>query len=518
MSNTALKTRLTKAKQRASIAHYKSVEQAQKNRLKGLKAGYDSIKAHPQRRTILPENDKTEDQQLEKQDRLKAIATARNMVRNYPLVKGMIARFCDCIIGPGSKLKIKTQDKEADRKVEDWFNKVWALPQVCDGRKRMDLWSYQRAVLERCLVDGESIVWFDEKGGQMFGFEADQLATPTDWQSPTTRTGSKTRFAVDGIVTDRFGMPTDFIISPTGKRNVKTNQTMSFKADRILHLAEFRRFRQVHGISMILHSAGLLTDLQDYMRSDLLSSKAAAKFAMWTTKKDALEFEGVRTGNDIDVEGTGDDTPTGGTSAALTEATNYERLEEITGGAFEYLNPGEAIGVIKPERPNQAFADYVRAATRFIGSGNSLPLEMVLLDFSQTNYSSARAAILLAWMTMLSIGGWFDINFNTPMAMRALRWGEKNRGLVLPEGWETGMKFTHPKLPEIDRVKAVRSQTEALEANTTTLRDELEDWEDTQEQRGREIELQKKLGLINTGNETSEADDEQTENNQSATS
>ncbi len=495
VSNTPLDARLLKARKRAAIARANSIEQAEKNRLKVLKFGYDSIKAHPQRRTILPEYNKTEDQQLEKANRLLAIATARNMDRNYPRVKGMLARISDCIIGAGSRLNLKTEDTEADRKVENWFNKVWALPAVCDGRKRMDLWSYQRAVLKRWFVDGESIVWFDERGGQMFGFEADQLVSPSDWKAKKDKKGNALEYLTDGIVTDKFGKPTSFFISPTGNRNVKKDKLMSFKAAKILHVAEFGRFRQVHGISMILHSAGMLTDLQDYMRSDLLSSKAAAKFAMWTTRLDAAEFEGVRTGNDIDVEGTGDDAPTGSTSAALSDPASYNRLEELTGGNFEYLNPGEKIGVIKPERPNQAFADYVRAATRIIGAGNSLPLEMILLDFSQTNYSSARAAILLAWITMDAIASWFDINFNAPVATRALRWGEANDDLILPEGWEMGMKFVHPQFPEIDRVKAVTARQIALENNTTTLRDELPDWEETLEQRAQEKKKQEELGL-----------------------
>ena len=451
MSNTTLDDKLLKANKKAKLAQAKSIEQSEKNRLKLLKAGYDAIKSHPQRRPIVVENLKTEDDHLSKMDRIKSISAARNMVRNFSLVKSMIARHKDCIIGTGCKLRLKTKDKDKDKAVEEWFNKKWATAAACDGRKRMDLWSYQRAVFERWEVDGESIIWFDDKGGQMFGFEADQLTSPSDWQ------GKKGEKIVDGIVVDRFGVPKSYIVSPDGNQNSTMGKVMNFKADKILHVAEFNRFRQTHGISMILHSAGLLTDLQDYMKSDLLSSKAAAKFAMFVKRNDAMKFEGARTGNDIDVEGTGDDAPTGGTSAALTAASSYNRLEQITGGAFEYLQPGEDIGVIKPERPNQAFADYVRAATRFIGAGNSLPLEMVLMDFSQTNYSSARAAILLSWLTMNAIASWFDINFNIPVAMRALKWGVENDGLELPDGWEMGMTFSHPKMPEIDRLKAVKA-------------------------------------------------------------
>ena len=517
MSGRSLDDRVKIAGKRAKLATLKRVEQVEKNRQKVAKFAYDAIRTHPQRRAIEVVNKKSEDEILKKQDRLKAISMARDMARNFPIVKSIIARQVDCIIGPGSRLKIKTDDAEGDKEVERWFNKIWAQAAVCDGRKRMDLWSYQRAVFMEWFTTGESIVWFDESGGQMFGFEADQLTTPSDWKALKTPEGAAIQFILDGIVTDRLGAPTDYIISPTGDQHKPLKDLMSFKASVIIHVAEFFRFRQAHGVSRILHSGGQLVDQQDYIRADLLSSKAAAKFAMWVQKKDALEFEGARTGNDIDVEGTGDETPTGSTSVALTEASSYNRLEQLTGGAMEYLEPGESIGVIKPERPNQAFADYVNATTRIIGAGNSLPLEMTLLDFSKTNYSSARAAILISWLSMAATASWFDINFNIPVAMRALKWGEANDNLTLPKGWEKGMKFTHPKMPEIDRLKAVNAQNGALAAGTTTYSEENEDWEQTFEQMKREQDKAAELGLTLTLpqlQDTKDAEENDNETNQ----
>jgi len=496
----SIKEQVKRTKAREQIAKSKYQAEVYRRRARILELGYDAIKSHPQRRSIVPENKKTEDEQFTGTDRVKSITMARDLVRNHPLILGMVNRIIDCVMGAGSRLQLKTKDAEKDKVVENWFNEDWAAREVCDGRTRMDLWSYQRAIFERWYVDGESLVWFDERGGQMFGFEADQFCTPSDI-IPTLTKGWA---CVDGIIVDRFGTPRKYVIHPTGQTSAFKKDCMIYNANRILHVATFRRFRQTHGVSRIIHSGGMSTDLLDYIKSDLLSSKAAAKFAMYVKRVNALEFEGVRTGNDIDVEGTGDDAPDGGTSEALDEATSYNRLEEITGGAFEYLNPGEDIGVVKPERPNNAFGDYVRAVIRIIGAGNSLPLEMVLLDFSQTNYSSARAALLLAWITIKRISGWFDITFNKPIAIKALQWGVDNKGLILPEGWEKSMKFSHPKLPEIDRLKTENARTVALQNNTTTLRDETDDWEDNVEQRQREKE---KIGESDEPEEPEEPDE-----------
>ncbi len=182
MSGKTLDDRLASASKKAELAKLKRVEQVEKNRLKVAKFGYDSIRTHPQRRAIVQVNEKTEDEILEKQERLKAISMARDMARNFPIVKSIIARQVDCIIGPGSRLKMKTDNANADKETEHWYNKHWAQAAICDGRKRMDLWSYQRAVFIEWFTTGESVVWFDEKGGQMFGFEADQLTTPIDWK------------------------------------------------------------------------------------------------------------------------------------------------------------------------------------------------------------------------------------------------------------------------------------------------------------------------------------------------
>nr|WP_255697570.1 phage portal protein [Pseudacidovorax sp. NFM-22] len=58
---------------------------------------------------------------------------------------------------------------------------------------------------------------------------------------------------------------------------------------------------------------------------------------------------------------------------------------------------GAKVSSFTPGRPNAAFEAFMLAVLRHIAAGLNLPYELLLKDFSKTNYSSARAALLEAW-------------------------------------------------------------------------------------------------------------------------
>lgn len=50
-----------------------------------------------------------------------------------------------------------------------------------------------------------------------------------------------------------------------------------------------------------------------------------------------------------------------------------------------------------PGRPSTGYVEYMQGIAREIGTGLGLPYELFARDFSETNYSSARAALIEAW-------------------------------------------------------------------------------------------------------------------------
>jgi capsid protein len=55
--------------------------------------------------------------------------------------------------------------------------------------------------------------------------------------------------------------------------------------------------------------------------------------------------------------------------------------------------PGDKVSPFTPSRPNSGYGQFVENVLRHIGAGLNIPFELLMKDFSKTNYSSARAAL-----------------------------------------------------------------------------------------------------------------------------
>ena len=65
---------------------------------------------------------------------------------------------------------------------------------------------------------------------------------------------------------------------------------------------------------------------------------------------------------------------------------------KLEGGSIIPIFPGDKVAPFTPSRPNSAYGSFVENLLRHIGTGLNIPYELLLKDFSKTNYSSARSA------------------------------------------------------------------------------------------------------------------------------
>ncbi|MHC1791801.1 phage portal protein [Solidesulfovibrio sp.] len=107
-------------------------------------------------------------------------------------------------------------------------------------------------------------------------------------------------------------------------------------------------------------------------------------------------------------------TAMGGTGEGYDQATKkfYQR---VSPGQFLYLNEGEEANVLQSNRPGNNFDGFFRLILRSIGAAAGVPYEQLLKDFSQTNYSSARAALLEFWRVCTEYRQWFVRQFCDPI-------------------------------------------------------------------------------------------------------
>ncbi len=84
---------------------------------------------------------------------------------------------------------------------------------------------------------------------------------------------------------------------------------------------------------------------------------------------------------------------------SLQNVSEFHKASKIryNGVQIPHLFPGEKFELKTPQHPTAAFASFEEAVLRYVSSGFNLTYEQLSRDYSKTNYSSARAAMLETW-------------------------------------------------------------------------------------------------------------------------
>jgi lambda family phage portal protein len=135
-----------------------------------------------------------------------------------------------------------------------------------------------------------------------------------------------------------------------------------------------------------------LRDLDEYEEAELVRKKIEACFAAFVTTGD-----GSRT--------LAPSTTDTGSDGKVT------RTETVSPGMIEYLRPGEEVTFGSPAN-SAGYGDYTRTQLHAIAAGAGVTYEQLTGDFSQVNYSSARAG-MLEFRELVEIFRWI---YFVPMA------------------------------------------------------------------------------------------------------
>jgi lambda family phage portal protein len=193
----------------------------------------------------------------------------------------------------------------------------------------------------------------------------------------------------------------------------------------------------------------------------------------------------------------------GGDPNKYIQAKNEYRVQ-LEGGTFIPLYPGDKMQPFLPARPAAQFSAFVESVSRQIGVALGLPYELLIKDFSKTNYSSARAALLEAWRFFSVRRAWLAASWAGPVYRL---WLEEavNAGLVdAPNFYENQAYYCRSKWIGmgkgwVDPVKEAEAAQLRMQSMLSTLEKECaeqgEDWNEVIEQRALENARLEELGL-----------------------
>ena len=440
----------------------------------------------------------------------------RNIVRELILgnsyASAAVRRIVTNVVGrgimPQSHLQADTTESEPFRKPPGWrpigeaeaarfqnaAEDLWGeFAETSDVAGRQTFYEQQDTVEEALTTDGEILVHLPalEPRGRPLPFgveliECDRLVTPMDqWSNGNIR---------DGVEIDpATGAPIAYHVTdyqPGDSLGVlnfgKTRRIPRFDENgwpRMLHLFRARRPGQTRGYSDYAPCLDVFEDLHRYWEAELVASRVAACYCGFVKSPYAGEYQ----------QNAGQPAPEGG-----------GRIEDMEPGRIWYGMPGEEITFGSPLRPNAQFGPFTEILLRAIGVCHGLPLELIALDFSKTNYSSARASLLEARRTFQSKQGFQVGRLGKPVWGLVLRHGIMLGRLQAP-GFAARQRdylasfWTPPCWGWVDPVKEELASRESIRSFLSTHAEELaaqgRDMDQTFEQCAREHKRLKQLGL-----------------------
>ena len=303
------------------------------------------------------------------------IEKARDMDRNDSLVGQTVTRAVDNIIQDGFTLEPQTGDAVLDRDLYDRWQE-WAIsPDACDAQAEFTFHDFERFNCRAMLVDGDIIeVGTDE--GTLQAWEAHQIRTFTQREN-----------TIFGVEMNQFRKRISYwlIADPINPHRSKSQEVqLPVWSDegyrQIFHTYNPRRMTQTRGITAfapIFAVAGMREDIDFAM---LVQRQVASCFAIFRKRQFIPEAPHL--------------TPSYGESTTEITGTGETRyIENIAPGMEIIGQPGEELQGFSPDIPGAGYEFQLKTILQTIGVNLGLPLCLVLMDGSETNFSGWRGAV-----------------------------------------------------------------------------------------------------------------------------
>jgi lambda family phage portal protein len=427
---------------------------------------------------------------------------SRQLVRDNDYAKNAMRVIKNNVIGQGVRFQAQVKkkrgglDKANNELIESYWDE-WCEKLNCDVSGKNSLAEMQRILMGAVAESGEVLV--RKVRGQKFGdspvafaleiIEADQLVE--EW-SGRTEGGNEVRM---GVEVNQWQRPVAYWLYPRHPGDyqfipgqVQTNRLIRVPADEIYHLFVSERPGATRGVPWLHTAARRLNNMGGYEEAEIIAARADASPVGTIESPEA-----------------GDPTEDATGVSGAEGVRQSMRQFDMSAGTLMELADGEKYMPWHPTRPNTAMDGFMRLMLRGVAAGIGVSYESLSRDYSQSNYSSSRLALLddrdlwrclqdwfvehflqdvyREWLEMAVLGGVLKFpDYETNLKRyRAVRW--------MPRGWEW-----------IDPLKEVTAARLGIRSGLQTQQGVLsakgDDVEDLMNQRRRELDLAAELKMV----------------------
>ena len=430
---------------------------------------------------------------------------SRALVRDAAYAKRAKVVVQNNVIGSGigMQAQVMSSRDELREPVNDAIEEAWrdwACAEYCHTGGTLHFCDLERAMMGQVFEAGEVFV---RKHYHAFGdspipfalelIEAERVAD--EFMSPAAPVFLAPGTIVKlGIEQDRYGRPLAYWIRqrhPGEMRSIQgeTDMVERVPADQVIHLRLVDRWPQSRGEPWLHAVARKLNDMDGYSEAEIIAARGAANY--------------LNT-----IETPEPDNPLAQNADPANPSGEKEIVTEP--GMTVKLNPGEKMNFNNPSRPNTALDPFMRYMLREVAAGTGVSYESLSRDYSQSNYSSSRLALLDDRDLWRMLQQWFLRNFRLPLHKEWLQQAVFSRAVasIGHEEYGTNRKKFEAVLFKprgwswVDPSKEEESFSKAVKDGFTTNTDVIaqtgggQDIEDVMRTRARELKLMKKYGLV----------------------
>ena len=306
---------------------------------------------------------------------------SRALVRDASYAKRARVLVVNNVIGSGIGLQcqVKNARGELNQRVNTEIEDVFAKHSRSDSFHtggRLSRMQFERLCMAQVFEAGEVFI---REHYQAFGeskipyslevIEAERIAD--EFSSPVAAAnGNQVRM---GVEVDRFGRPVAYYIRERHPSELRWGNSPDrferVSADQIIHLAVIDRWPQTRGEPWLHAAARRLNDMDGYSEAEIVRARVqASTVGAIETPEDASSFGEEQDDGTVELE--------------------------VEPGVFKRLSPGEKLNALAPSSPNPALDPFMRYMLREVASGLSVSYASLSSDYSQSNYSSSRLALL----------------------------------------------------------------------------------------------------------------------------
>lgn len=310
-------------------------------------------------------------------------ARSRALVRDAPTAKNAKRVIVNNVIHTGVKLQAMVMNSRGslNTRVNDaikaTFDK-WSQADSCHTGGELHFHDIERMAVGQTFEAGEIFIRlhrrpFGKKNAIPLALEVIEPERIVDgYTQPGTPVGNAgVRM---GVESDVFRRPIAYWIREMHPGDIRVNISKTEQIERvpaadILHLKVIDRWPQTRGEPWMHAVAQKLGDMSGYSEAEIVAARGAANYL------------GII------------ETPEPADSLGEKQPDGSYQMDAQPGTWMRTL-PGEKAEFFSPNRPNTGLDPFMRFMLREIASGVGVSYESLSRDYSQSNYSSTRLALL----------------------------------------------------------------------------------------------------------------------------